>query len=122
MEAPNNWKWDLSCLFQDVMDAAEVQDWEKIEARANDLRLWARASLRSEIHPQANDQPKNDGITEDSEGRRVYPAVFLEMIELTKTVTEELVSRPMCPNWERVFEVTRSLEVAVSGQIRRNLN
>jgi hypothetical protein len=122
LATPNNWKLDLSYLIQDVMNAAEVQDWEKIEARANDLKVWARASLRAKSHPQVNDQPKNDEITKDSEGQRVYPTGFLEMIELAKTITEELVFRPTCPNWERVFEVTRNLEVAVNSHVRRNLN
>lgn len=118
----SNWKWDLCRLFKDVMNAATDENWERIETRANDLRILARVASRTVHRPDTNEWSNSDAARKGAESQTGFPPGFLEMIELTKTVTEELVFRPTAPDWERLFKVCHNLEVLVKKNVQEHLN
>lgn len=50
---------DLPELLWDVINAAAARDWERVENKAEDLKVWARAAKKVLTDPSANEHPGN---------------------------------------------------------------
>jgi len=45
-------EWDLSKILRDVINAAATRDWDRVELKAEDLKVWARTAKKALMEPE----------------------------------------------------------------------